>query len=117
MASWIWLLDLGGEVVDVLDAHAAGVDELEIAARRPGDEWMTRSRVTPAVGSTMAMRLPASQLNSDDLPTLGRPTMATTGTAMTTPSGKLGNVWRYCTLNTLIRNLPWSSPSPWPSAI
>src|SRR5215472_6301806 len=41
----------------------------------------TRSRVTPAVGSTMAMRRPASQLNSDDLPTLGRPTMATTGTA------------------------------------
>ena len=40
----------------------------------------TRSRVTPAVGSTMAMRRPASQLNSDDLPTLGRPTMATTGT-------------------------------------
>src|SRR5262249_21965191 len=28
---------------------------------------------------TMAMRRPASQLNSDDLPTLGRPTMATTG--------------------------------------
>jgi hypothetical protein len=33
----------------------------------------SRSRVTPAVGSTMAMRLPASQLNSDDLPTFGRP--------------------------------------------
>jgi hypothetical protein len=29
----------------------------------------------------MAMRRPASQLNSDDLPTLGRPTIATTGTA------------------------------------
>ena len=28
----------------------------------------------------MAMRLPASQLKSDDLPTLGRPTMATCGT-------------------------------------
>src|SRR5271165_2515805 len=41
----------------------------------------TRSRVTPAVGSTMAMRRPASQLNSDDLPTLGRPTMVTIGTA------------------------------------
>ena len=27
----------------------------------------------------MAMRRPASQLNSEDLPTLGRPTMATTG--------------------------------------
>src|SRR6266852_1869206 len=38
-----------------------------------------RSRVTPAVGSTMAMRRPASQLKSDDLPTFGRPTIATTG--------------------------------------
>src|SRR5438477_11315725 len=38
-----------------------------------------RSRVTPAVGSTMAMRRPASQLNRDDLPTFGRPTIATTG--------------------------------------
>src|SRR5260221_137206 len=42
----------------------------------------SRSRVTPAVGSTMAMRRPASQLNSDDLPTLGRPTMATLGIGM-----------------------------------
>src|SRR3954452_24709691 len=41
----------------------------------------TRSRVTPAVGSTMLMRLPASQLNSDDLPTFGRPTIATIGRA------------------------------------
>src|SRR5437870_1140604 len=37
----------------------------------------TRSRVTPAVGSTMLMRRPASQLKSADLPTFGRPTMAT----------------------------------------
>src|SRR5207244_1609279 len=40
-----------------------------------------RSRVTPAVGSTMAIRRPASQLNSDDLPTFGRPTIATRGIA------------------------------------
>ena len=46
-----------------------------------------RSRVTPAVGSTMAMRRRASQLNSDDLPTLGRPTMATTGTGTSTSPG------------------------------
>src|SRR4051812_10040903 len=39
----------------------------------------TRSRVTPAVGSTMLIRRLASQLNSDDLPTFGRPTIATTG--------------------------------------
>src|SRR5882757_284270 len=42
----------------------------------------TRSRVTPAVGSTMLIRRPASQLNSDDLPTFGRPTMATTGSGI-----------------------------------
>src|SRR5438128_507365 len=54
--------------------------------RRPtGTTVLTRSRVTPAVGSTMAIRRPASQLNSDDLPTLGRPTMATTGTDTVTP--------------------------------
>src|SRR2546430_15149234 len=41
-----------------------------------------RSRVTPAVGSTMAMRRPLNQLNSDDLPTLGRPTIATCGKDM-----------------------------------
>src|SRR5262245_41546193 len=40
---------------------------------------VTRSRVTPAVGSTMLIRRPASQLNSDDLPTFGRPTIATIG--------------------------------------
>src|SRR3954447_11369097 len=45
----------------------------------------TRSRVTPAVGSTMLIRRPASQLNSDDLPTFGRPTIATIGRATTEP--------------------------------
>src|SRR3982751_6400695 len=38
-----------------------------------------RSRVTPAVGSTMAMRRPARRLRREDLPTLGRPMMATMG--------------------------------------
>ena len=38
-----------------------------------------RSRVTPAVGSTMLIRRRASQLKMEDLPTLGRPTMATIG--------------------------------------
>ena len=36
-----------------------------------------RSRVTPGVSSTSASRRPASRLNSVDLPTFGRPTMAT----------------------------------------
>src|SRR5262249_7986581 len=38
-----------------------------------------RSRVTPAVESTMAIRRLASQLKMDDLPTFGRPMMATIG--------------------------------------
>src|SRR5690606_2275249 len=37
-----------------------------------------RSRVTPGRSSTRAMRRPTSRLNSVDLPTLGRPTMAMT---------------------------------------
>src|SRR3546814_9021794 len=35
--------------------------------------------VTPCEASTIAIFLPASRLNSVDLPTLGRPTIATTG--------------------------------------
>ena len=38
--------------------------------------WM-RSRVTPGVGSTSAWRRPTSRLNRVDLPTFGRPTIAT----------------------------------------
>src|SRR5579875_3986396 len=49
-----------------------------------------RSRVTPAVGSTMAMRRPASQLNSDDLPTFGRPTIATRGMVTVFSESSLG---------------------------
>src|SRR5437764_7426187 len=48
-----------------------------------------RSRVTPGVGSTIAMRRPASQLNSDDLPTFGRPTIATIGSATTKTSEQM----------------------------
>src|ERR1700722_20135563 len=42
------------------------------------------SRVTPGVSATKAARLPASRLNSVDLPTLGRPAM-TTVVAMSAP--------------------------------
>src|SRR5208337_715223 len=38
-----------------------------------------RSRVMPGSFPTMARREPVSRLNSVDLPTLGRPTMATSG--------------------------------------
>ena len=41
-----------------------------------------RSRVTPWVSSTMERRRPTSLLKSMDLPTLGRPTMATSGFAI-----------------------------------
>ena len=37
---------------------------------------------TPGVSSTIAMRLPVSLLKSIDLPTFGRPTMATIGFAI-----------------------------------
>ena len=37
---------------------------------------VTRSRVTPGWSCTMAIRLPTMRLNSADLPTFGRPTMA-----------------------------------------
>ena len=40
---------------------------------------ITRSRVVPATSETMASRRPVSRLNRVDLPTLGLPTMATTG--------------------------------------
>ncbi len=45
----------------------------------------SRSRVTPGVSSTMDSRLPTRRLKSIDLPTLGRPTMATRGFAMLLP--------------------------------
>ena len=40
-----------------------------------------RSRVTPGRSSTSASRFPTRRLNNVDLPTLGRPMMATTGSA------------------------------------
>src|SRR5207247_7502794 len=77
-----------------------------------------RSRVTLGVGSTMAMRRPASQLNSDDLPTLGLPTIATCGTAMTldSDSGNAEGVrgfhacLRRCDYGVLYRALAASAP-------
>jgi hypothetical protein len=54
----------------------------------PGRETtvLTRSRVTPGLGSTIETRRWASMFNRLDLPTLGRPTMAIRGR---------GIVW-YC---------------------
>ncbi len=44
----------------------------------------SRSRVTPGLSSTMAIRTPASQFKMLLLPTLGRPTMTTCGTPIMT---------------------------------
>src|SRR3546814_9006708 len=44
-----------------------------------------RSRVTPGRSSTSASFLPTSLLNSVDLPTLGRPIIATTGSIFAYP--------------------------------
>ena len=43
--------------------------------------YVTRSRVTPGVSSTTASRRPRMRFTSADLPTFGRPTIATTGSA------------------------------------
>src|SRR5580765_1222432 len=45
--------------------------------RRPNP--YCRSRVTPGTSATMASRVPVNTLKSVDLPTLGRPTRAMTG--------------------------------------
>ena len=47
-----------------------------------------RSRVSPGISDTSAARVAVSRLNSVDLPTLGRPTMATTG------GGEDKDTWR-----------------------
>ena len=39
--------------------------------------WLLTSLVVPAIGATMACRIPVIRLNSVDLPTLGRPTSTT----------------------------------------
>ena len=48
-----------------------------MAVKLQGEE--TRSRVTPGSSCTIEMLRPAKRLNKADLPTLGRPTSATTG--------------------------------------
>src|SRR5690349_7838092 len=48
------------------------------------------SRVTPGVSSTIAIFRPTSRLKSVDLPTLGRPTMATSALMMWSLSAPYG---------------------------
>ena len=67
-------------VLDAADlgrlAHAGRVDEAEAAVPRL-DEVSMASRVVPAISLTIVRGSPAMALKSDDLPALGRPTMAT----------------------------------------
>ena len=44
-----------------------------------------RSRVTPGCSSTTAMRRPTMRFSNEDLPTLGRPAITTTGSELTWP--------------------------------
>ena len=58
------------------------VSTMSKARPRHSHSAYSRSRVTPGVSSTMESRRPTNLLNSMDLPTLGRPTMATRGFAI-----------------------------------
>ena len=70
---------LAGEAGFARREPAAGVDELERAAPATRPVNSLRSRVTPGCSSTIASRRPTMRLTSVDLPTFGRPTIATTG--------------------------------------
>ena len=60
----------------------------------------TRSRVVPAVGSTIDTFLPAIMFKSDDLPTLGRPTIAMRGRGIGSKGrGPFLPLGRRCRLN------------------
>ena len=70
--------NFSGNEILVLGKDAAGIDDAKIVAV-PMDSPYRRSRVMPGSSPTMARRDPTSRLNSVDLPTLGRPTMAMRG--------------------------------------
>jgi hypothetical protein len=55
---------------------------------------VTRSLVTPGTSSTTACLLPRILFTSVDLPTLGRPTTATTGTLGISISSRYRLWWR-----------------------
>ena len=65
-----------------------------------------RSRVTPGRSSTKASRLPTSRLNRVDLPTFGRPTMATVKLIGSAPAG-----WRLSPLHAAARRQVQSEPA------
>src|SRR5260370_13955075 len=70
----------------------------------------SRSRVRPDCGSTIALRQPRTRLKSVDLPTLGRPTMATIGLDMDSIRPALAG-WRrrrlWSTVDPVVLNRLW----------
>src|SRR5215469_15534487 len=69
------------DAVPSSDGSQPPVSTIVKARPRQVASYVTRSRVTPGVSSTTAWRLPKILLTSVDLPTLGRPTTASTGAA------------------------------------
>ena len=60
-----------------LAANTGGVDDAESCLPSNSMTSSTASRVVPAMGETMARSVPVRALSRVDLPTLGRPMMAT----------------------------------------
>src|SRR5438270_6511927 len=74
-----------------LSSPPSAASQPPVSTRRNGRprqsaSTVLRSRVTPGCSSTIASRRPRMRLTSVDLPTLGRPTTATTG-AISAPEG------------------------------
>ena len=71
-----------GQRLRVLVLEAGGVDHPEIEPEQAAPRPRAGRGSRPGRSSTSARRLPTSRLNRVDLPTLGRPTMATVGRGM-----------------------------------
>src|SRR5918992_1753125 len=80
---------------------------------------MRRSRVVPATSETIACRRDRMRLNKEDLPTLGRPTIATTGAglAVLVVSSLLASPWSGpgCTCWVMSFTTPILALTPGPS--
>ena len=68
-----------GQAGRVLILEAGGVDDPEVEAEQAAPRPRAGRGSRPGRSSTSASFLPTSRLNRVDLPTLGRPTMATVG--------------------------------------
>ena len=68
---------------DNREALAMAIDRDALAAAFNVSGWVMTTRVVPAMGETMARPVPVSAFSSVDLPTLGRPMMATRVSVLT----------------------------------